>query len=120
MAKHNDLGKKGEELAVKFLESKGYTILDRNWKFGQEEIDIIAQKGAELIIAEVKTRSGSYFGDPEEFVTPAKQKHLVRAADAYVQEKDLDLEVRFDVVGVIFTGDTHHINHIPDAFQPIA
>ena len=66
MAIHNELGKKGEQLAVDFLQKKGYTILDRNWRFKKAEVDIIAQKEQILAIVEVKTRSSNYFGNPQD------------------------------------------------------
>ena len=120
MAEHNDTGIIGEDLASVYLEAKGYSILEKNWRFGKEEIDIIAQEKDVLVVAEVKTRSGSFFGEPEEFVNRQKQRHLIKAANAYIEKNDLDLEVRFDIIGVIITGKSHRINHIEDAFQPIA
>ena len=120
MAEHNEKGLAGEELAAAYLTQKGYTILETNWRFGKEEIDIIAREKDVLVVAEVKTRSGSFFGEPEEFVNRQKQKHLIKAANAYVEKNDLDLEVRFDIVGVILTGKSHSINHVEDAFAPIA
>lgn len=118
MATHNDLGTQGEELAVAHLQKQGYTILDRNWRFGKEEIDIIAQMADELVIVEVKTRNSDFFGQPHEFVSRAKQNHLIRAAHAYVEKHDLDLEVRFDIIGVIINKNGEWLEHLEDAFQP--
>lgn len=120
MAEHNEKGDLGEELAAMYLKEKGYEVLHRKWRYGKEEIDIIAQEKDELVIVEVKTRSGSFFGEPEDFVNRKKQKHLVKAANAYMEENDTDMEVRFDVIGIILTGSSHQINHIKDAFVPIA
>ena len=120
MAEHNDTGIKGEDLASNYLEEKGYKILEKNWRFGREEIDIIAQHNNMLVIAEVKTRGGSFFGEPEEFVNRQKQKNLIKAANAYIERNNLELEVRFDIIGVILTGNNHRINHVEDAFHPIA
>ena len=120
MAEHNDIGIKGEELACVYLEGKSYTILEKNWCFGKEEIDIIAQQNDILVVVEVKTRTGSFFGEPEEFVIRQKQKHLIKAINAYIEKTNIDFEVRFDIIGVIFTGKNHRINHIEDAFHPIA
>jgi putative endonuclease len=120
MAEHNNKGKEGERLASLYLEEKGYVILARNWRFGKEEIDLIARKKNTLVVVEVKARSGTFWGEPEEFVNRKKQRHLIKAANAYLEENDLDLEVRFDVIGVILTGNSHHINHIEDAFHPVA
>jgi putative endonuclease len=118
MAEHNDLGKEGEERAREFLRSLGYNILECNWHYGSEEVDIIAQEGNTLVIAEVKTRRSNYFGEPEVAVTIKKKKILVRAADAYINQKNLDMEVRFDIISIIIGGGKCSINHIPDAFYP--
>lgn len=120
MAEHNDKGVDGEELAAAYLTQKGYTVLERNWRFGREEIDIIAQEKDMLVVVEVKTRSGSFFGEPEEFVDKQKQRHLIKAVNGYIEKNNLDLEVRFDIIGVILSGKNHKINHIEDAFHPVA
>ena len=119
MASHNDLGDKGEELANAHLIKSGYTILERNWRFGKEEIDIIARIADELVIVEVKTRNSDFFGEPHEFVTKGKQSHMIRAANAYIEKHDLDLETRFDVIGIILNSKGQKIDHIEGAFQPI-
>lgn len=118
MAEHNIIGQKGEEMAAKFLEEKGYTILETNWRFMNLEADIIAEISKTLVIAEVKTRKSNYFGEPESFVTKQKQKNLIKAANAYVERKQLDLEVRFDIVSVVLNDNTS-IKHIEDAFYPL-
>lgn len=100
MAAHNELGKLGEEMAVAFLQKEGYTILDTNWTFQKAEIDIIAQKESILAVVEVKTRSSLTFGLPQDFVKPKKIQLLVKAVDAYVNLKNLDLEVRFDIIAI--------------------
>lgn len=119
MAQHNITGEQGEKLAAEHLMQKGYQILETNWCFKNVEIDIIAQKDDTLIIAEVKTRTGSYFGEPEVFVKRDKQKHLVKAANAYIEKNNLDLEVRFDIVAIVITKEQTRINHIPSAFYPL-
>ncbi len=118
MAEHNITGKKGEEMAAEFLEKKGYKILETNWRFMNLEADIIAEISKTLVIAEVKTRKSNYFGEPESFVTRQKQKNLIKAANAYIERKQLDLEVRFDIVSVVLN-DTTSIKHIEDAFYPL-
>lgn len=100
MAAHNDLGKLGEEMAVAFLQKEGYEILDTNWTFQKAEIDIIAKKENILAIVEVKTRSSIAFGLPQDFVSPKKIQLLVKAVDAYVNNKNLDIEVRFDIIAI--------------------
>ena len=121
MAEHNDTGKTGEQLAVEFLEKSGYEILEKNWRFKKFEIDIIAKKNKTLIIAEVKTRHGNHFGEPEEWVTRAKQKNLIQGAQAYILQKDIDFETQFDIISIVIASNgTHKINHIQDAFYPTA
>lgn len=119
MAEHNDLGKKGEEIAQIYLENQGYNIIYKNWRFGSDEVDIIAQKNKDfVIIVEVKTRTTSFYGEPQEFVNKQKQKYLIRAAEAFVNQKKIESEIRFDVVSVLLNKDTYKINHIEDAFSP--
>ena len=116
MAKHNDLGKFGEELAVDFLKKNGYEILETNWVFDKAEIDIIAQKENILAVVEVKTRSSVEFGLPQEFVKTKKIQLLVKAVNEYVMQNDLDVEVRFDIVAIHKENSDFVIEHIEDAF----
>ena len=120
MAEHNELGKKGEELAVEFLRKEGYKILDLNWTFQKAEIDIIAQKESILAIVEVKTRSSLDFGAPQDFVKPKKIQLLIKAVNAYIndREKDFceDLNIRFDIIAIHKNGETFAIEHLTDAF----
>jgi len=116
MAEHNDLGKVGEEIAVAYLQENGYTILEQNFVFQKAEIDIIARKGDWLIVVEVKTRTSTDYGNPEDFVDKKKIKLLVKAIDEYVQQTNLDLEIRFDIISIVKTGDNFNIEHLEDAF----
>jgi putative endonuclease len=118
MAEHNDKGIKGEALAVAFLKKSGYVILETNWRYKNLEADIIADANGVMVIAEVKTRSTNVFGEPETFVTKQKQKNMRSAANAYIIHKQLDLEVRFDIVSIILNKDEElfKINHIKNAF----
>jgi len=120
VAEHNELGKKGEELAVEFLRKEGYKILNRNWTFQKAEIDIIAQKESILAIVEVKTRSSLDFGAPQDFVKPKKIQLLIKAVNAYIndREKDFcdDLNIRFDIIAIHKNGETFAIEHLTDAF----
>jgi putative endonuclease len=118
MAEHNDTGKAGEVLAQKFLKDNGYTIIETNWRHGKDEIDIIATDGKCIVIAEVKTRQSNRFGEPEVFVNREKQRFLIRAADAYIQRHNIDLEARFDILSVILKNENATISHIVDAFYP--
>lgn len=116
MAEHNDLGKLGEELAVEFLRKNGYEILEANWTFQKAEIDIIAHKENTLAIVEVKTRSSLEFGLPQDFVKPKKIQLLVKAVNEYVVSKNLDIEVRFDIIAIHKEGKSFVIEHLKDAF----
>jgi putative endonuclease len=116
MSRNQDLGRSGENLASEYLIKNGYIILERNWVFDKAEIDIIAQKDEEIVFVEVKTRSGDYFGFPEEAVNNSKEENILRAADAYLEEKELDNEIRFDVIAIIFKAGKPEISHIIDAF----
>jgi putative endonuclease len=116
MAQHNQLGKKGEQLAVDFLIKKGYSIKERNYRFGKAEVDIIAEKSNILAIIEVKTRSSSDFGLPQEFVKPKQIQQLVKVVDNYVLKNDLDVEVRFDIIAIVKAGNDFTIEHLKDSF----
>jgi len=116
MAQHNDLGKKGEQLAIDYLVKKGYTILDKNWRFQKAEVDIIAQKEETLAVVEVKTRSSIDFGSPQDFVNPKKIKLLVSAIDEYVVSKNLDVDVRFDIIAIVHENKNFDLEHLEDAF----
>lgn len=118
MAHHNKLGKRGEDMAVDLLISKGYTVLNRNWIGKRHEIDIIASMTDLLVFVEVKTRSTSQWGDPEVAVSETKIKRMVAAADYYLSDKEIDLPVRFDVISIIVNKTQTEITHIEDAFLP--
>ena len=118
MAHQQNLGNWGEELAAEYLRQNGYTIVAQNWRFGKEEIDIIARKKDVLAIVEVKTRHSSQFGDPQDFVTNAKQRHLINAAEAFIQEQDLDVETRFDIIAITSDTQPPQLTHIDEAFYP--
>ena len=112
----HELGKIGEEYAVNYLVNKGYQILERNWRSGHKEIDIVAMDGDTLVAIEVKTRKSNTFGEPDIAVGVMKQRMLTWAADAYVRDHNLDVDVRFDIIDIIFTDKESHIEHIEDAF----
>ena len=119
MAFHNDLGDRGEMMAVDFVRDKGYQILETNWRYRRSEVDIIARDGEVLVFVEVKTRSDNYFGNPETFVTAHKIKMLYDAASAYAMEVDHPWEVRFDIISVMIPKDAPPtIEHFVDAFYP--
>jgi putative endonuclease len=116
MASHNQTGKLGEELAVEFLREKGYEILEKNWRKGYLEVDIIALDGKTLVMVEVKTRADLHHGLPEEAITRKKERLLMDAAEAYLELNDMNNEVRFDIIAVWDTDSNVRINHIQGAF----
>lgn len=101
--KKKELGAQGEEIAVRYLKSRGYRILERNYRIRLGEIDIIAEQGADLVFIEVKTRSDTLFGSPFESLTFAKQRQLSKVALEYINKRDWhNRPARFDVVGILF------------------
>jgi putative endonuclease len=116
MAQHNELGKKGEQLAVDYLVKNGYKIVERNYRFDKAEVDIIARIKDILAIIEVKTRSSTDFGNPQEFVKPKQIQRLVKAVDEYVTVNALEVEVRFDIIAIVKQGNTFNIEHLENAF----
>ena len=119
MAEHNELGKKGERLAMEYLRRNGFRIRETNWRFGKNEIDIIAEDACCLVIVEVKTRESSFYGMPESFVNRTKQQFLIRGANAYIRGHNIISEARFDIISVIISNGKHRVNHIQDAFYPV-
>ncbi len=118
MADSHDLGQKGEDLAAGHLAGKGYKILQRNWKSGKLELDIIAENRDFIVFVEVKTRSDDFRDDPRNAVNREKQRSMIFAANAYIQRNYIDKESRFDIITVVRKGDSHEIEHIEDAFYP--
>ncbi|WP_405203342.1 YraN family protein [Dokdonia sp. LLG6352-1] len=112
-----ELGEYGEELATLHLIKQGYTILERNWFFGKNEVDIICQKEeGVLVVVEVKARNSDFFGDPQSFVSTGKQKSIVKVSNEYVLENDLDVKVRFDIIAVLKNSKQECLEHFEDAF----
>ncbi|MEZ5019827.1 MAG: YraN family protein [Bacteroidales bacterium] len=118
MSRSASLGKLGEDLAAGWLQQHGYTILQRNWKSGRTEIDIIAENDRYIVFAEVKTRSADFLVDPAAAVNVAKQRTIVFAASNYIKGRNLGKEARFDIISVLTDGAKHMIDHIENAFYP--
>jgi putative endonuclease len=116
MAEHYNRGISGERLAVEYLISKGYRILAQNFRYLKAEVDIIAQKDNSLVAVEVKTRSSIAFGAPEEFLKPAQIQRIIKAVDYFVTSKDLNVEVRFDIIAIVLSTKKPQIEHIENAF----
>lgn len=106
-------------MAKDYLKNNGYEILQVNWRWQKAEIDLIVidPESGEIVITEVKARSSSNFGKPEDAVDNKKQKQLIDAAQAFIEEEDIDRECRFDVISVII-GDEIELHHIKEAFTP--
>lgn len=116
MADHNELGKEGEDLAVAHLLKNGYKIVARNFRYQKAEVDIIARKKDVLAVIEVKTRSTPDFGDPQNFVKQKQINSLVKAIDYFVNDHDLEVNVRFDIIAIIRNRSGTRIEHLKDAF----
>jgi len=118
MADHNDFGKMAEDLAVDFLVKAKYRILSRNFRYLKAEVDIVAEFENQIIIVEVKARHTDAFLEPQEAVNKKKIKLLISAANYYIEENNIDKEVRFDIISVLPNKQkTLEITHITDAFQ---
>lgn len=118
MASHNELGKKGEQIARMYVQQQAYQIIHTNWKWGKKEIDIIACKGRELVFIEVKTRISGLYGWPEEAVHHKKRGYLQGAAEVYLERSgDTPAAIRFDIIAITFTrGEEYELVHFEDAF----
>ncbi|MEI3069519.1 YraN family protein [Prevotella sp. SGI.167] len=122
MAEHNELGVWGEDEAALYLEGEGYVIIDRDWKIGKRDLDILALSpdGKTLVVVEVKTRSGDDYQRPEEAVDGRKMRNLAIAANAYVKEHQVEKELRFDIISVVGVGhQVKCLEHLKDAFNPM-
>ena len=117
MARHNETGRWGEDIAAEYLAANGYAIADRNWRCGHYEIDIVAYKGSRIIFVEVKTRSDND-EDPLEAVDKDKTSRLIRAAVVYINTYEIDHEIQFDLIAINGTSSDYTIEHISDAFIP--
>lgn len=118
MAESHQTGKKGEEIAVSYLTENGYDVMHTNWQSNHQEVDIISRQNDLLVFVEVKARRSEAYGSPEVFVTRTKQKMLIKAANHYLAKHHCDMEVRFDIISIVFKGTAFTLNHIRDAFQP--
>lgn len=118
MADHNEFGKLAEELAENFLKEKGWSILAKNYIYDKAEIDIIAQDENQIVIVEVKARATDAFILPQEAVNKKKIRLMVKAANHYIEENNIDLEARFDIISVLPNESGKlEINHIKNAFD---
>lgn len=111
--KNKITGKYGEDLAVSYLQNKGFEILERNYRVGRSEIDLIGLLNNTLLVFfEVKMRSGYQFGQPETFVTKNQQQKIIQAADEYLHGINWQKAIRFDIISILEVD----IQHFEDAF----
>jgi putative endonuclease len=120
MAAHNDLGKRGEDIAKEFFTSKGYKIRDSNWRSGNYELDFIAENTDSVVMVEVKTRTSTTFGQPIDFINDAKMKRTLQAAHNYILYHKIEKNVQIDVVSIVCDkeSDAYRLEHFPDAITP--
>jgi putative endonuclease len=113
-----ELGKKGEDLALRFLKKRGYRIIEQNYVCKMGEMDLIAKEKDTLAFIEVKTRTSTAFGPPQLAVNSSKQRQLSKVALYFLKEKKLeDVKARFDVVAIILDQNGEEIELIKDAFD---
>lgn len=116
MATHNELGKKGEDIAVEYLIEQGHLIIARNFRYYKSEVDIISRNANTIVFTEVKTRSTDKFGYPEEAVGLKKKQKLQEAMDYYLAENNIKEEARFDIISIVINSNNTALHHIEDAF----
>ena len=117
MALGKDIGNTGEDEAVLFLESRGYEILERNYRYKRSEVDLIARKDNFLVFVEVKVRSSNAFGFPESFVSDSQVSRILEAAEEYQYLKGWTGNIRFDIISIEGKGTNKNITHFEDAFH---
>jgi putative endonuclease len=110
----------GENEADVFLQSKGLKIIEKNWSMGKLEVDLIGTIGKYIVFVEVKKRHSKAFREPWEAVNRKKQRNIILAANIYLQKSQTDLEPRFDIVSIVQDGQKIEIEHIEQAFWPMA
>ena len=116
MINRKSIGDNGEDNAVNFLLANSYEVLERNFRFGRGEIDIIALKNSTMVFVEVKTRKNINYGYPETYLSEAQQERIHRVAEEYIQQNDWPGMVRFDVISVLWGEEEANFDHFEDAF----
>ena len=119
-AAHLRLGRRGERIAATVLQERGLELLCRNFRARRGELDLVMREGTTLVVAEVKTRHRQRFWEPADAVDAAKRKNLIRTAAVYLKQLGSpELQVRFDIVEVIFEGgELQEVRHLRNAFRP--
>lgn len=114
-----EIGNAGEDAALNYLKNLGYTILETNWRLGQNEVDIIAKDKSDLVFIEVKTRASNKYGEPELAVNKAKQRTYMFLAEGYIAKFKISSDIRFDIIAIVNKMPEPEIHHIKDAFYPM-
>lgn len=119
MAKQQEVGNRGEDIATKYLSDLGWSILERNWRYKKAEVDVIAKQNQCIIFVEVKTKSYAFYGNPEEQVSQRKERLLIDAAYNYMEKIKHEGEIRFDIISILMDANNQPIlTHFKDAFFP--
>ena len=117
--KNNETGRRGEDLALEWLQRRGFRLLDRNWRSAHKELDLVMESSGRVHFVEVKTLTPPLLVEPFEKVDARKQSRLISAARSYISRNQVRKEVQFDVVSVVLDGDDPRVEYIPEAFFPV-
>ena len=117
-AARQEFGELGERIAERWLKRKGWRVVQRRFRSGHRDIDLVVEREGTVAFVEVKARKGLAFGDPIEAVNWSKRRELVRSASVWIDRHGRPMEsYRFDVVGVLVEGDRVRIRHVQNAFS---
>ncbi len=111
-------GKKGEQYSKEYFINNGYEIQEQNWRHGKNEIDLIVKKENVICFVEVKTRTKDYLIEPLLSISTDQQKRIISTAHQYIMLHKLDLEIRFDIIGIVIEESKMNLKHLEDAFYP--
>ena len=111
-------GKRAEAFAMEYLQARGYCIIERNWRYGHKELDIICTDGRCLVVVEVKARKQSWFPMPEDLLSPSKEAFILEAAEFYLFHRKISLPARFDLISIIEWEGSMDLEHLEDAIMP--
>ena len=112
-----EFGVLGEQIATRYLEDQGYVILDRNYRRGHKEVDIIALDHGEIAVVEVKTRTNEEYFTAEQAVDHQKRQNIIRVANNYVRRYHRSEPIRFDIIAIVGNGPHAEIRHTKNAFN---
>ncbi len=111
------VGQLGEDEAAKYLKKNGYEIIERNYMISHSEIDIIAKNEKYIVFVEVRSKTGTQFGSPEDSMSNSKRRQVRKTAELYLlTNKYKEHQIRFDFIGVVFENNNVKINHLINAF----